>query len=38
MSETLVTHKKSNFKEIVKNVNPINEWFLSLEKNGPNTK
>ena len=25
LSETLVTHKNSNFKEIVKIINPINE-------------
>ena len=25
ISETLVTHKNSNFKDIVKSINPINE-------------
>ena len=25
ISETLITHKNSNFKEIIKNINPINE-------------
>ena len=27
-SETLVTHKNSNFKKIIKKTNQINEWFL----------
>jgi len=36
ISETLVTHKNSNFKKIVKNVNSINEWNLFLEKIGRN--
>jgi len=38
ISETLVTHKNSNFKEIIKSINSINEWFLSLVKNGQNKK
>ena len=38
ISETLVTHKNSNFKEIVKSVNLINEWYLFLKKNGRNKK
>jgi len=38
ISETLVTHKSSNFKKVVKCVNPINEWFLLLEKIGHNKK
>ena len=38
VSETLVTHKSSNLKKIVKNINSINEWFLLLEKNGYNKK
>jgi len=33
-SETLVTHKNSNYKEIIKKVNLIDEWFRFLEKNG----
>ena len=38
ISETLVTHKSTNFKKVVKCVNPINEWFLLLEKIGHNKK
>jgi hypothetical protein len=34
----LVTHKNSNFKEVVKSVNSINEWYLFQEKNGKNKK
>jgi hypothetical protein len=34
----LVTHKNSNFKEIIKSINSINEWFLFLVKNGQNKK
>ena len=26
ISETLVTHKNSNLKEVIKNVIPLNEW------------
>ena len=36
--ETLVTHKSSDFKKVVKCVNLINEWFLSLVKVGHNKK
>ena len=38
ISETLVTHKKSNYKKIIKSENLINEWFLYQEKNGLNKK
>ena len=38
LSETLVTHKNSNFKEIVKSINSINEWFLFLGKFGHSKK
>ena len=38
ISETLVTHKNNNFKEIVKSVNHINEWFLFQVKRGHNKK
>jgi hypothetical protein len=38
MSETLVTHKKSNFKEVIKSENLINEWFLFQEKHGLNKR
>ena len=38
ISETLITHKISNFKNIVKCINPINEWFLLLGKIGNNKK
>ena len=38
ISETLVTHKSSNFKEIIKSTSSINEWFLFLKKNGKNNK
>ena len=38
ISETLITHKNSNFKKIVKSVNSINEWYLFLEKIGRNKK
>jgi len=34
ISETLVTHKDSNYKEIIKKVNLINEWYQLLVKNG----
>jgi len=34
ISETLVTHKSSNLKKIIRNVTPINEWFLFQEKIG----
>jgi hypothetical protein len=34
----LVTHKNSNFKEIVKSINSINEWFLFLVKFGQNKR
>ena len=34
ISETLVTHKYSNFSKIIKNTNLINEWYLFQEKNG----
>jgi hypothetical protein len=34
----LVTHKNSNFKEIIKSINSINEWFQFLVKNGQNKK
>ena len=37
-SETLVTHKNSKFKEIVKRTNPIKKWFPSQEKNGNKKK
>jgi len=33
-SETLVTHKSSNFKKIIKKVNSINEWYQFQKKNG----
>jgi len=33
-SETLVTHKNSNFKKIIKKTNPIKEWFQSQVRNG----
>ena len=33
-SETLVTHKASNYKKIIKSTNNINEWSLFLAKNG----
>jgi len=38
ISETLVTHKNSNLKEIIKSVKPINEWFLFLGKFGNKKK
>jgi len=38
ISETLVTHKKSNYKEVIKSKNLINEWFLFQEKHGLNKK
>ena len=38
ISETLVTHKNSNLKEIVKSVKSINEWYLFPEKSGKNKK
>jgi len=34
VSETLVTHKSSNYKKIVKLIKPLNEWYLFLIKNG----
>jgi len=34
ISETLITHKSSNYKKIVKLVKPLDEWNLFLEKNG----
>ena len=34
MSETLVTHKDSNLKKIIKKVTSLDEWFQFLEKNG----
>jgi len=37
-SETLVTHKNSNYKEIVKRTNPIKGWFLSQVKSGNKKK
>jgi hypothetical protein len=30
----LITHKNTNFKEIVKSINSINEWFLFRVKYG----
>jgi len=38
ISQTLVTHKKSNFKKVVESINSINEWYLSLEKIGNNKR
>jgi len=37
-SQTLVTHKNSNYKEIVKRTNPIKEWFLFRVKSGNKKK
>jgi len=37
-SETLVTHKDSDFKKIIKRTNPIKEWFPSQVKNGNKRK
>ena len=37
-SETLVTHKGSNFKKVIKRTDPIREWFLSQVKNGKKKK
>ena len=37
-SETLVTHKNSNLKEIIKKINPIKKWFLSQVKSGNQKK
>jgi len=37
-SETLVTHKNSNYKEIVMRTNLIKEWYLSPVKNGSKKK
>ena len=34
VSETLVTHKNSNFKKVIKSINSINEWYLFLKKLG----
>jgi len=34
ISQTLVTHKNSDFKKIIKRTNSIKEWFLSQVKNG----
>ena len=33
-SETLVTHKSSNFRKVIKRTNSIKEWFPSQVKNG----
>jgi len=37
-SQTLVTHKKSNYKQIITKTTPIKEWFLSLVKSGKKKK
>jgi len=34
VSETLITHKSSNYKKIVRLVKSLDEWYPSLEKNG----
>jgi hypothetical protein len=34
----LITHKNTNFKEIVKSINSINEWFLFRVKYGQNKR
>ena len=33
-SETLITHKSSGFKKIIKKTTPIKEWFPSLVRSG----
>jgi len=38
ISETLVTHKSSDFKEIIKRTNFIKEWFLFRARNGSKKK
>ena len=38
ISQTLVTHKNSNYKEIVRRTNPIKEWSQSQVKNGNKKK
>ena len=38
IAETLVTHKSSNFKEIIKKTSLFKEWFQSLEKSGKKTR
>jgi len=38
ISETLITHKNSNLKQIVKRVKSLNEWYLFLENIGRNKK
>ena len=37
-SETLVTHKSTNYIEIIKKTNPIKEWFLLLVETGNKKK
>ena len=37
-SETFVTHKNSQFKEIIKRISPIKEWFLSQVRIGNKKK
>ena len=37
IAETLVTHKSSNLKEIIKKTSLFKEWFQSLEKSGKKT-
>ena len=38
ISETLITHKNTKYKQLVKNISSINEWFLFLAKIGLNVK
>ena len=38
VAETLVTHKSSNLKEIIKKTSLFKEWFRSLEKSGKKTR
>ena len=38
IAETLVTHKSSNLKEIIKKTSLFKEWFQSLEKSGKKTR
>ena len=38
VAETLVTHKGSNLKEIIKKTSLFKEWFRSLEKSGKKTR
>jgi len=38
ISETLVTHKSSNFKKIIKRTHLIKEWFLFQVRNGKKKK